>query len=271
MKAAPATGADPVAGTSLVIRDVHKRFGGLTVLDGVSFEVAPGSITSLIGPNGSGKSTLLNIITGVLAPDSGDVLFDGTSLRKVPAHRRAAHGMARTFQTVRLFQDITAAQNVMVGRHAHVNAHLAHAVFRPRTVARENRALAERAEAALRLAGLAPQKHHVLLSRLSITDQRAVELARALVSEPKLLVLDEPSGGLDLDRLDDWIGVLMAVRAERGVSILLVEHRMRMVMEISDHVVALHAGDVIARGTSTDVVNDPDVRRLYLGNADVVV
>jgi branched-chain amino acid transport system ATP-binding protein len=265
-----ASAASVASGTALEIRDVEKRFGGLKVLDGVSFEVAAGSITSLIGPNGSGKSTLLNIVSGVLSPDSGEVVFEGASLRRVPSHVRAARGMARTFQTVRLFQDITAAQNVMVGRHSHLNARLPHAVFRPRAVARENRELVDQAEAALRLAGLAPHKHHVLLSRLSITDQRAVELARALVGEPTMLVLDEPSGGLDPDRLDEWIGVLMGVRAERGVSILLVEHRMRMVMEISDHVVALHAGGVLARGSSIDVINDPDVRRLYLGSADAV-
>jgi branched-chain amino acid transport system ATP-binding protein len=252
----------------LRIRDLYKRFGGLHVLEGVSFEVPRGSITSLIGPNGSGKSTLLNIVTGVLHQDSGEVEFDGERLSTTPAHTRAQHGMARTFQTVRLFAEITAVENVMVGAHPQINTRIGHALLRPRAVTRETREVADRAQRALELAGLPRTRHHVQLGKLSITDQRAVELARALIAEPKLLVLDEPTGGLDPSRLDEWTAVLAGVREQLGVTILLVEHRMRIVMDLSDHVVALHAGGLIAEGTTDEVINHPDVRRIYLGDPD---
>ena len=260
------TSADPI----LSIDRVYKRFGGLHVLEGVSFVVPNRSITSLIGPNGSGKSTLLNIVSGILHADQGEIWFDGTRVDGMPTHARAARGMARTFQTVRLFSEISAVENVMVGAHPQVKAAVPHALFRPFAVTRETSEVTLRAEAALDLAGLPRARNHIALGKLSITDQRAVELARALVARPRLLVLDEPTGGLDPSRLDDWARVLSDVRTELGLSILLVEHRMRIVMELSDHVVALHAGNLIAEGTTDEVINHPDVRRIYLGDAHVV-
>jgi branched-chain amino acid transport system ATP-binding protein len=254
----------------LSVSDVYKRFGGVHVLEGVSFDVPRGSVTSLIGPNGSGKSTLLNIVTGVLHADRGEIDFDGQRIDQLASHERAALGIARTFQTVRLFAEISALQNVMVGAHPHVRSGMLYSLFRPLAVGAETRAVARAAAESLDLAGLPRSRHGTQLSQLSVTDQRAVELARALVAKPQLLILDEPTGGLDPARLGEWTEVLARVRAELDLSILLVEHRMQIVMDLSDQVVALYAGGLIARGTSDEVIRHPEVRRIYLGESHVV-
>lgn len=255
---------------ALDVVGVQKRFGGLRVLEDVTFHVPAGSVTSVIGPNGSGKSTLLNIVTGVLDSDAGDVRIDGQSVTGMPIHERSALGVARTFQTARLFEEVSAVENVMVGAHARVTRSVVRALLTPRSIGRENRAVAIEAMECLALAGLPAARMHVQLGRLSMTDRRAVELARALMSRPRLLILDEPTGGLDPSRLDDWIAVLGDLRRELGITIVVVEHRMRLVMDISERVVVLYGGGVIAEGSPAEVVDDAEVRRIYLGDADAV-
>lgn len=265
VEALPTNGLQPI----LSCTGVSKSFGGLEVLRSVTFTAWRRRITSVIGPNGSGKTTLLNIVSGLETMDAGTVTFLERRIDRLPAHQRSAIGIGRTFQLVRLFPSLTAKQNVMIGAHRHATAGVFSSLLRPVSTQRENRMLARRAEESLRLVGLAPNRDDTVAASLTITEQRLVELARALVSEPQLLILDEPTGGLDPSRLGYWMARVTALRDDLDLTVLLVEHRMRVVMEISDHVVALHAGDVIAQGAPADVVRDPAVRQVYLGESRV--
>ncbi|RBP01039.1 branched-chain amino acid transport system ATP-binding protein [Roseiarcus fermentans] len=250
----------------LAVDGVTLRFGGVTALQDVSFAVQAGAICGLIGPNGAGKTTLFNCISRLYDPHAGTIVFDGRRLARFARHEIAALGIARTFQNVALFATMTTRDNVRVGAHALARGgFLANALALP-FAAREERRLTERAEALIeefRLGRVADRP----VGELPFALRKRVELARALAIEPKLLLLDEPAAGLNHEEVDGLADEIRAIRERRGVAILLVEHHMNLVMRVSDQVVALEFGRVIADGPPEAVRTDPEVARAYLGSA----
>ena len=250
----------------LAVRGLSHCFGGLQAVSEVSFEVGEGSITALIGPNGAGKTTLFNLISGTLPPQTGSIRLDGRELAGLPPHRIAELGVCRTFQTTRLFPHLTALENVMVGRHARSRGgFLAGLLNLPHTW-REERAIRQRAEELLADLGAGDCAGEPAGS-LGFRKQRLVEIARALAAEPRLLMLDEPAAGQNLEETEELAGLIRRIRA-RGVTVLLVEHDMSLVMDISDEVVVLDQGAKIAEGTAHAIQRDPEVIRIYLGEDD---
>jgi branched-chain amino acid transport system ATP-binding protein len=266
---AKARGADNDANTPatalLAIEGLTIRFGGVTALQDVSFEVARGAICGLIGPNGAGKTTLFNCVSRLYDPNAGSIVFDGHPLASFARHELASLGVARTFQNLALFSTMTVRENVCVGAHAIVRGgFLANALGTP-LARREERRIAERADALIDEFGLNAVADR-RAGELSFGVRKRVELARALAKGPKLLLLDEPAGGLNHSEVDGLAEEIRAIRDRRGVAVLLVEHHMNLVMRVSDQVVALDFGRVIANGRPDEVRANRELVRAYLGS-----
>jgi branched-chain amino acid transport system ATP-binding protein len=247
---------------------VTKRFGGLTAVNDVSFSIPQKAIVSLIGPNGAGKTTFFNILTGLYRPTEGSVSFDGTNITAGRPDRIMALGVARTFQNIRLFGTMTAIENVMVGQHARMKTGLFGSILRPPWVHTEERAVRDKAIEMLSYVGLRPALHEQLATNLAYGDQRRVEIARALASAPKLLLLDEPTAGMNPQESANLTRFMERLRDEMGLSILLIEHDMKVVMEVSEYVTVLDHGEKISEGDAHQVRNDPLVVEAYLGKQE---
>ena len=239
--------------SKLIVSDISISFGGLKALNSVSFDVKQGEIRGIIGPNGAGKTTMLNVISGINKADSGKITFDGTLLTGLKTNKIASKGIGRTFQATKLFKGMTVLENVMTGAHSQLHANPLSAAFSFPFVAKEEFMRMERFA-----------DHEATL--LSFGQQRLVEIARVLVGQPQVLLLDEPAVGLSVTRVSEVEDLLKRIRQERGITIVMIEHVIRLVMGVCDRSTVLNSGEKIADGTADEVINNPAVERAYLGS-----
>jgi len=251
----------------LDIKAIGKSFGGLVALKDVHFSVQERTISALIGPNGAGKTTLLNIISGIFPPDTGDILFLGTSISALPSTKIARAGISRTFQQVELFGDMTALENVMVGRYPKTRAGFMSSGLRLPYVLREERQIRNLSLEILDYIGLSSRKDE-LSSSLPLGEQRILEIGRALATEPNLLLLDEPAAGLNIKETRTLGEMISRIRDDKKITILLVEHDMDLVMRISNRITVLNFGEVIAKGSPSEVQHNQAVIAAYLGTEE---
>lgn len=254
----------------LDLKGITVQFGGLIAVNELDLSVEKGEIVTLIGPNGAGKTTVLNVLSRFYTPISGSYTFNGVNMLNYPAHKVIKKGVARSFQNVELFKNMTVIENLLVGEHTQLRTSVIGGLFRTPSVRREEREAAQRVERILELFGIADLRNQVV-SNLSFGLQKTVDMARALIAQPQLLLLDEPVAGMNPTETEQFGNTVLRLRKEFGVTVLMIEHDMPFVMKLSDRIVVIDFGKKIAEGLPKEIQNNPDVIKAYLGEGDELV